>query len=65
MSRWSRGVATLLGTYSNLNQAAAGVYFQKALSLAQWRGKTVTLRFRVTTNGKLPTSFSVDDISLQ
>ena len=59
------GVTSLLGTYSNLNKGAAGVYAQKSFSLAAWRGKTVTLRFRATTDKKQPTSFSVDDVSLQ
>jgi hypothetical protein len=56
------GVASLLGTFSNLNKGAARVYSMKTFSLANWRGKIVTLRFRATTNNKQPTSFSVDDV---
>jgi subtilisin family serine protease len=56
---------SLLGSYSNLNKGAAGVYSQKSFSLAAWRGKTVTLRFRATTNNKWASSFYVDDVSLQ
>jgi hypothetical protein len=56
---------SLLGTFSNLNKGAAGVYSMKSFSVAQWRGKTVTLRFRATTNNKQATNFYVDDVSLQ
>jgi hypothetical protein len=56
---------SLLGTFSNLNKGAAGAYSLKSFSVAAWRGKTVTLRFRATTNHKQSTSFSVDDVSLQ
>jgi subtilisin family serine protease len=53
---------SLLGTYSNANK---GPYAQKSFSVAAWRGRTVTLRFRVTNDKKFPTSFSLDDVSLQ
>jgi subtilisin family serine protease len=53
---------SLLSTYSNVNK---GAYSQKSLSVAAWRGRTVTLRFRVTNNSKFPTSFSLDDVSLR
>jgi hypothetical protein len=56
---------SLLGTFSNLNKGAAGVYSMKSFSVALWRGKTVTLRFRATTNNKQATSFYVEDVSLQ
>jgi hypothetical protein len=59
------GNTSLLAAYSNLDKGAAGAYSQKSLSLAPWIGKTVTLRFRATTDNKRPTSFSVDDISLR
>jgi hypothetical protein len=55
------GVASLLGTFRNLDKGAAGVNSMKTFSLANWRGKTVTLRFGATTNNKQPTSFYVDD----
>jgi hypothetical protein len=53
-----------LGTFSNLNKAATGVYTQRSFSLASWRGQTVRLHFRVTTDSSLPTSFRIDDVSL-
>lgn len=59
---------TLLGTlatYSNLNKGTAGVYSQKSASLASWRGQTVRLQFRATTDSSLPSTFRVDDVSLK
>ena len=53
----------VVASYSNLNRGAAGVYSQLTLNLAAWRGKSVTLRFRATTNNTFPTSFSIDDVS--
>jgi len=50
-----------LGTYSNRN---AGAYSQKSFSLASWRGQTVRVQFRATTDSTLPTSFRIDDVSL-
>ena len=44
--------------------ANAAAYSQKTFSLAAWRGQTVRLQFRATTDGSLPTSFRVDDVSL-
>ena len=56
---------TLLGTYSNLNKTTAGSYSQKTFSLASWRGQTVRVQFRATTDVSLVTSFRVDDVSLR
>ncbi|HSD65647.1 MAG TPA: S8 family serine peptidase [Vicinamibacteria bacterium] len=59
---------TLLGTlatYSNLDKGTAGVYVQRTLSLAAWKGQTVRLQFRATTDGSLATAFRVDDASLR
>jgi subtilisin family serine protease len=53
-----------LGTFSNLNKAVQGSYTQRSFSLAGWRGQTVRLQFRTTTDSTLPTSFRVDDVSL-
>jgi hypothetical protein len=53
-----------LGTFSNLNKAALGSYTQRSFSIASWRGQTVRLQFRATTDSTLPTSFRVDDVSL-
>lgn len=50
-----------LGTYSNRN---ASGYSLKSFSLASWRGQTVRVQFRATTDVTLPTSFRVDDVSL-
>ena len=56
---------TTLSTYSNLNKGTAGVYSQKSASLAAYRGQTVRLQFRATTDVSLPTTFRVDDVSLK
>ena len=50
-----------LGTFSNRN---AGAYAQRAFSLASWRGQTVRVQFRATTDGSLTTAFRVDTVSL-
>ncbi len=54
-----------LGTFSNLNKTASVVYTQRAFSLAAFRGQTVRVQFRATTDGSLPTAFRVDDVSLR
>jgi Zn-dependent metalloprotease len=56
---------TTLGTYSNLNKVAAGVYSQKSFSLAAYRGQTVRVQFRSTMDSSITTSFRVDDVSLK
>lgn len=59
---------TLLGTvatYSNVNESAIGSYGQKSLSLASYRGQTVRLQFRVTTDSSLPSTFRIDDVSVR
>jgi len=59
---------TLLATlaqYSNLNKGTAGVYSQKSLSMAAYRGQNVRLQFRGTTDVSLTTTFRVDDVSLR
>jgi subtilisin family serine protease len=50
-----------LGTFSNRNASA---YTQRSFSLATWRGQTVRVQFRATTDVILPTTFRVDDVSL-
>ncbi len=52
-------------TYSNLNKGTAGVYSQKSLSLAAYKGQTVRVQFRATTDSSLTTTFRVDDASLK
>jgi fibronectin type 3 domain-containing protein len=54
-----------LATYSNLDKTTAGNYVQKTLSLAAYKGQTVRLQFRGTTDGSLVTTFRVDDASLK
>lgn len=56
---------TTLATYSNLNKGTAGVYSQKSLSLAAYKGQTVRVQFRATTDSSLTTTFRVDSASLK
>jgi subtilisin family serine protease len=54
-----------VGTFSNLNKVPGlGDYAQRSFSLAGWRGQTVRVQFRVTTDSSLPTSFRIDDVAL-
>src|SRR5262245_27230090 len=61
----SGALLSTLATYSNVNGTTAGNYSQKSFSLAPWRGQTVRVQFRATTDVSLPTSFRIDDVSLQ
>jgi subtilisin family serine protease len=54
-----------LATYTNANETSPGNYSQKSFSLASWRGQTVRVQFRATTDFTLPTSFRIDDVSLR
>jgi hypothetical protein len=54
-----------LATYSNLNKGTAGVYSQKSLNMAAYKGQTVRVQFRSTTDSSLATTFRVDDVSLK
>jgi hypothetical protein len=54
-----------LATYSNLNKGTAGVYSQKSLSLAAYKGQTIRLQFRNTMDSSLSTTFRVDTVSVQ
>lgn len=55
-----------LATYSNLNKAAAGVYTLRTLTVpATYKGQTVRIQFRSTTDSSLVTTFRVDTASLQ
>ena len=56
---------TTLATYSNLNKGTAGVYSQKSLNLAAYKGQTVRVQFRSTTDSSLATTFRVDSASLK
>ena len=52
-------------TYSNLNKGTAGAYSLKSLNVSAYRGQTVRIQFRSTTDSSLATTFRVDDASLQ
>jgi hypothetical protein len=54
-----------LATYSNLNKGTAGVYSQKSLNMSAYKGQTVRVQFRATTDSSLATTFRVDDASLK
>lgn len=57
---------TTLATYSNLSKAAAGSYTQRgAFDLSAYKGQTVRVQFRTTTDSSLATTFRVDDVSLR
>jgi hypothetical protein len=56
---------TTLATYSNLNKATAGVYSQKSFNLSAYKGQTVRVQFRSTTDSSLATTFRVDTASLK
>ncbi len=54
-----------LATYSNANKGTAGAYAQKSFSLAAYKGQTVRIQFRSTTDSSVTTSFRVDDVSVK
>lgn len=55
-----------LATFSNQNSGTAGVYVLRGpYNLAAFAGQTVRIQFRATTDITLPTSFRVDDVSVQ
>ena len=56
----------LLATVATFSNLDAGPYSQKgAFSLAAFAGQTIRLYFSSANNGSLPTTFRVDDVSLQ
>jgi thermolysin len=62
----SGSLLTTLATYSNLNKGTAGVYSQKGtFNLLAYKGQTVRIQFRGTTDSTLPTTFRFDDVTLQ
>ena len=61
----SGALLATLATYSHLNKGTAGVYSQKSLSLAAYKGQTIRLQFRNTTDSSLSTTFRVDTVSVQ
>ncbi|HEY0459387.1 MAG TPA: M4 family metallopeptidase [Pyrinomonadaceae bacterium] len=56
---------TTLATYSNLNKGTAGVYSQKSFNVSAYKGQTVRIQFRSTTDSSVTTTFRVDDAALQ
>lgn len=55
-----------LATYSNLNKTSAATsYTQRSLNVSAYKGQTVRIQFRATTDSSLPTTFRVDDAVLQ
>lgn len=58
----SGSTTTTLATYSNVGTNAT--YTQKSFDLSAYKGKTVTIRFTMTEDSSLQTSWVVDDTSL-
>ncbi len=55
-----------LATYSNLNKTSSSTtYGQKSLNVSAYKGQTVRIQFRSTTDSSLITTFRVDDAALQ
>lgn len=55
-----------LATFSNQNKGTPGVYVLRGpYNLSSFAGQTVRIQFRGTNDITLPTSFRVDDVSLQ
>ena len=54
-----------VATYSNKDKTTAGSYSQKSFSLAAYKGQTIRLQFRTTTDFSITTTFRVDDVSLK
>ncbi len=55
-----------LATFSNQNKGTAGVYVLRGpYNLSSFASQTVRIQFRGTNDITLPTSFRIDDVSLQ
>ena len=55
-----------LATFSNQNSGTAGVYVLRGpYNLSGFAGQTVRIQFRGTNDITLPTSFRIDDVSVQ
>jgi hypothetical protein len=52
-------------TYSNGDKTTSGSYSQKLFSVAAYKGQTIRLQFRCTTDNSLSTTFRIDDVSLK
>jgi Zn-dependent metalloprotease len=55
-----------LATFSNQNSGTSGVYILRGpYNLSSFAGQTVRIQFRGTNDITLPTSFRIDDVSVQ
>lgn len=55
-----------LATYSNLNKTSSSTsYTQRSLNVSAYKGQTVRIQFRTSTDSSLTTTFRVDDAALQ
>jgi Zn-dependent metalloprotease len=55
-----------LATFSNQNSGTSGVYVLRGpYNLSSFAGQTVRIQFRGTNDISLPTSFRIDDVSVQ
>ncbi|HEX8635567.1 MAG TPA: M36 family metallopeptidase [Pyrinomonadaceae bacterium] len=55
-----------LATFSNQNSGTSGVYVLRGnYNLSAYAGQTVRIQFRSTQDSSLPTSFRLDDVSVQ
>ena len=55
-----------LTTFSNVNSGTAGVYVLRGpYNLSSFAGQTVRVQFRGTNDITLPTSFRIDDVTVQ
>jgi fibronectin type 3 domain-containing protein len=61
----SGSLLATLGQFSNLDKTATVVYSLKTFNVAAYRGQTVRIQFRSTTDSSLITTFRVDDISVK
>ena len=56
---------TLSNLFATRDGNTNGSYFQPAaIDLSAYKGQTIQLWYRVTTDGSLPTTFRIDDVSL-
>jgi hypothetical protein len=61
----SGALLATLATFSNLDKTASVAYTPRLSNVAAFRGQTVRVQFRATTDGALATFFRVDDVSLR
>jgi subtilisin family serine protease len=61
----SGALGSTLAVFSNLQKTTGTAYTLRSLNVAAYRGQTVRVQFRATTDASLPTTFRVDDVSLR